>query len=170
MFVGAVGYVYDQLTGDSGSGDRVGPFESRVFGIGPQLGYLFPVGEHTQGYLNLKGYKEFDAEHRPDGWNVWLTFAFSPAAPVRRRRQRGGRLSRSNWKSSICRVPRRRRWFRFRHGRKLQCGYLVIREFAFRSYNGDGEYDVKSALQAYDLPIKIIVKCGISSSETPIMA
>jgi hypothetical protein len=34
-----------------------------------------------QGYLNLKGYKEFDAQNRPDGWNAWLTFAISPAAP-----------------------------------------------------------------------------------------
>src|SRR2546430_5050870 len=33
-----------------------------------------------QGYLNLKGYKEFDAAHRADGWNVWLTFERSPAA------------------------------------------------------------------------------------------
>jgi hypothetical protein len=78
---GLVGYVYDQLTGDSGSGDRVGAFESRVIGVGPQLGYLFPVGEHTQGYMNLKGYGEFDEAHRPGGVNVWLTFAFSPAAP-----------------------------------------------------------------------------------------
>ena len=28
--VGAVGYVYDQLTGDHGSGAKLGPFESRV--------------------------------------------------------------------------------------------------------------------------------------------
>jgi hypothetical protein len=35
-----------------------------VFAVGPQIGYLFPVGD-TQGYLNLKGYKEFGAEHRP---------------------------------------------------------------------------------------------------------
>jgi hypothetical protein len=45
----------------------------------PQIGYIFPLGDH-QGYLNLKGYKEFDAEHRADGWNVWLTFAILPAA------------------------------------------------------------------------------------------
>jgi hypothetical protein len=50
-----------------------------VFGIGPQLGYVVPLGE-WQGYLNLKGYKEFEAENRPEGWNVWLTFALSPAA------------------------------------------------------------------------------------------
>jgi len=78
--VGVVGYVYQQVTGDHGSGDRVGSFESRVIGVGPQVGYVFPLGDQ-QGYLNLKGYKEFAAEHRPDGWNVWLTFVISPAAP-----------------------------------------------------------------------------------------
>ena len=22
-------------------------------------------------YVNLRGYKEFDAKHRPEGWNLW---------------------------------------------------------------------------------------------------
>ena len=35
-----------------------------------------------QGYVNLKGYGEFDAANRPDGWNVWLTFVLSPAPPA----------------------------------------------------------------------------------------
>jgi hypothetical protein len=35
MFFGAVGYVYRQLTCDSGAGDRVGCFQSQVFGVGP---------------------------------------------------------------------------------------------------------------------------------------
>ena len=64
----------------SGAGDRVGCFESRVAGIGPQIGYIIPISNEYQGYINLKGYKEFAAEHRADGWNVWLTFAISPAA------------------------------------------------------------------------------------------
>lgn len=81
LLVGAVGYFYDQVSGDSGSGDRVGPFESRVIGLGPQIGYIFPLG-NMQGYLNLKGYGEFDAHDRPSGYNVWLTFAISPAAPT----------------------------------------------------------------------------------------
>ena len=34
-----------------------------------------------QGYLNLKGYCEFAAENRPEGWNAWVTFAISPAEP-----------------------------------------------------------------------------------------
>jgi hypothetical protein len=78
--VGAVGYVYDQLTGDSGSGAKLGPFESRVIGIGPQVGYLFPVAG-MQGYVNLKGYGEFDARNRPSGWNAWLTLSISPMTP-----------------------------------------------------------------------------------------
>lgn len=81
VHVGLVGYAYQQVTGDSGAGDRLGDFKSRVFGMGPQIGYIFPVGDH-QGYLNLKGYKEFGAENRPEGWNVWLTLAISPAAPA----------------------------------------------------------------------------------------
>jgi hypothetical protein len=79
--IGLVGYAYQQLSCDSGSGDRVGCFESRVIGIGPQIGYIIPMGD-MRGYLNLKAYKEFDSDHRPDGYNVWLTFAISPSPPT----------------------------------------------------------------------------------------
>ena len=78
FFIGAVGYFYQQITPDSGQAAFLGPFESRVIGIGPQIGFLFPVG-NMQGYLNVKGYGEFDAAARPSGWNTWLTFAISPA-------------------------------------------------------------------------------------------
>jgi hypothetical protein len=66
---GLVGYAYQQLTGDSGSGATLGDFKSRVFGIGPQFGYFFPLNGKT-AYFNLKGYYEFEAENRPEGWNV----------------------------------------------------------------------------------------------------
>ncbi|MBY0381105.1 MAG: transporter [Xanthobacteraceae bacterium] len=78
--VGLVGYYFQQLTGDSGSGALLGSFKSRVAGAGPQIGVLFPVSG-MKGYINLKGYKEFASENRPEGWNVWLTFQLSPAAP-----------------------------------------------------------------------------------------
>jgi hypothetical protein len=78
--VGLVGYVYKEIGCDSGAGDRVGCFQSQVVGVGPQIGFIFPVG-NMQGYLNFKGYREFAAEHRPDGWNAWVTFVISPAAP-----------------------------------------------------------------------------------------
>jgi hypothetical protein len=80
VFVGPVGYVYDQLTPDHGCAPVLCPFESRVIGIGAQIGYIFPVAG-MQGYVNLKGYGEFDNANRPDGWNIWLTFTLSPAPP-----------------------------------------------------------------------------------------
>jgi|SRR5580704_10143433 hypothetical protein len=80
LLIGAVGYVYNQLTGDSGSGDHVGPFMSRVVGIGPQVGYIFALGD-KQAYLNLKGYGEFDYHDRPHGYNAWLTLSISPPTP-----------------------------------------------------------------------------------------
>ena len=44
--VGAVGYAMIQTTGDSGSGARLGSFESRVFGAGPMLSYT--LGDPAQ--------------------------------------------------------------------------------------------------------------------------
>jgi hypothetical protein len=78
--VGLVGYAYKDIGCDSGSGDHVGCFQSQVFGVGPQFGYIIPLGQGLQGYINLKGYKEFGASDRPSGWNTWLTFVISPAA------------------------------------------------------------------------------------------
>jgi Putative MetA-pathway of phenol degradation len=59
----------------------LGGFRSRIAGIGPQIGYIFPMGDKMQGYINVKGYKEFAAQNRAEGWNAWLTFAISPAVP-----------------------------------------------------------------------------------------
>lgn len=81
LFVGLVGYAYQQITDDSGQHPILGGFRSRVLAVGPQIGFLFPVGD-MQGYLNLKGYGEFAAENRPAGWNTWLTFSISPMAPT----------------------------------------------------------------------------------------
>jgi hypothetical protein len=78
--IGFVGYVYNQVSCDSGSGDKVGCFESRVSSVGAQLGYAISVGE-LDANVNVRGYKEFDAANRPEGWNVWLTLALSPGAP-----------------------------------------------------------------------------------------
>jgi hypothetical protein len=55
-------------------------FRSRIAGVGPQIGYIFPIGD-MQGYINLKGFWEFGAQNRPEGWNTFLTFAISPAPP-----------------------------------------------------------------------------------------
>jgi len=81
VFIGLVGYAYQQISDDSGGSPLLGGFRSRVLGVGPQIGYIFPVG-NLQGYLNFKAYGEFDAANRPSGWNAWLTFAISPVAPT----------------------------------------------------------------------------------------
>jgi hypothetical protein len=81
LFVGFVGYAYQQVTDDFGQNPVLGGFRSRVLGIGPQIGYIFPIGDN-QAFLGLKGYREFAAENRPSGWNTWLTFSISEAAPT----------------------------------------------------------------------------------------
>src|SRR5262249_1627215 len=65
LHIGAVGYVYNQVTGDSGASPVLGGFRSRRAGSGPQIGFFFPIGEGG-GYLNLRGYSEFDAKNRLD--------------------------------------------------------------------------------------------------------
>lgn len=81
VFVGFVGYAYQQITDDFGQPAALGGFRSRVLGIGPQIGYIFPIGAN-HAFLGLKGYGEFDAANRPSGWNTWLTFSISEAVPV----------------------------------------------------------------------------------------
>ena len=72
--VGIAGYVYYQLTADSGSGDRVGAFKSQVASIGPQIGYLFNIGK-KQAYINLRAYKEFWAQNRVEGYAMISTIS-----------------------------------------------------------------------------------------------
>ena len=77
FFVGAVGYYFNQLTGDTGSGATLGPYLTRIAAVGPEMGVLFPVGE-MQGSLSLRGYWEFAAQNRSSGWNTWLAFSITP--------------------------------------------------------------------------------------------
>ena len=64
LFVGIAGYAYQQITDDSGQNPILGGFRSRVFGVGPQIGYSFPVGD-MQGFLGLRAYGEFDGPTTP---------------------------------------------------------------------------------------------------------
>ena len=81
LYVGAVGYTFNQLTGDTGSGATLGPYISRISAVGPEVGYLFPIGE-MQGSLSLRGYWEFAAQNRSSGWNTWLAFSIAPMAKM----------------------------------------------------------------------------------------
>jgi hypothetical protein len=81
FFVGIAGYAYQEITDDSGQNPILGRFRSRALGVGPQIGYNFPVG-NMQGFLGLRGYGEFDTANRAHGWNTWLTFTISPSEPA----------------------------------------------------------------------------------------
>ena len=81
VFIGVAGYAYQQITDDSGQNPLLGGFRSSVLGVGPQIGYIFPLGD-MQGFLGLRAYGDFDAANRAPGWSTWLTFAVSPAEPA----------------------------------------------------------------------------------------
>jgi len=66
LVVGVVGYSYRQLTGDTGPGALLGPFEGDVDAIGAGLSYTTLVGK-TPLIINLRHYEEFNAERRMDG-------------------------------------------------------------------------------------------------------
>lgn len=70
--LGLVGYAYYQLSGDSGAGATLGGFESRVVALGPKLGRTFRVGAR-QWTANLRGYHEFWARNRLEGFAVFAT-------------------------------------------------------------------------------------------------
>ena len=75
-----VGYVYYQFTADTGSGDHVGSFKSRVASVGPLDGYSFTLG-NLQWYANLRGYWEFWAQNRLEGHAVFATLSI-PLGPA----------------------------------------------------------------------------------------
>ena len=80
LHIGLVGYYYQQITPDRAQPSIPSDFKSRVAAVGPQIGYFFPIGE-VQGYVNLKGYGEFSAQNRLQGWTTWLTLVISPKMP-----------------------------------------------------------------------------------------
>ena len=72
LFVGAVAYVYQQLTPDHGQRALLGSNEFRTRGIGPQIGYNFTVAGQ-QVYTNLRAYWEFNSYRRLQGHSVFAT-------------------------------------------------------------------------------------------------
>lgn len=78
--VGLVGYYYQQLTGDSGSGARLGPFMGRVVALGGTISYTFDVGKLPIS-TRIKVYREFDVENRLQGTAGFFTVSLPLSAP-----------------------------------------------------------------------------------------
>ncbi|MCF4129824.1 SphA family protein [Methylobacterium sp. SyP6R] len=74
LSLGVVGYFYDQLTGDSGAGNRIGPFKGRVTALGGQVGYTFKVGDIPVS-TNVRFFREFDVQNRFTGTAAYLTIS-----------------------------------------------------------------------------------------------
>jgi hypothetical protein len=70
--LGVAGYVYYQLTGDSGSGAILGPFKAHEAALGPEIGYQFAVGGQ-QWQANVRMYWEFWAQNRYEGHAFFAT-------------------------------------------------------------------------------------------------
>ena len=91
--VGLTGYLYYQLSGDSGSGDLEGSFESKIAAIGGEMGYMFKLCDHP-AYANVRGYYEYWAENRVQGYALFAVVniplgggkepAVAPSPPVRK--------------------------------------------------------------------------------------
>lgn len=66
LVIGLVGYDYRQLNGDSGSGDRIGPFRSRDDAIGAGLSYTTVVDKRPVTY-NLRYYHDYSFDNHFHG-------------------------------------------------------------------------------------------------------
>jgi hypothetical protein len=74
--VGVVSYAMIQTTGDSGSGARLGSFESRVYGVGPIVSFTTSADPTKALTVLVKWYSEFDAEHTFEGNTVDVAASF----------------------------------------------------------------------------------------------
>jgi len=77
--VGANAFYYQQVTGDSGSGAKLGDFEGRTIGVGPVLSYTTKIGRNKKTDLvaELKWLPELDVAKRMEGDTIWFKLALA---------------------------------------------------------------------------------------------
>lgn len=78
--IGATGYHYQQITGDSGAGAVLGDFKGRVTGVGPAVNATFVVGQ-LPVMTSLKWIHEFESENRLEGDMGFLTITIPLGPP-----------------------------------------------------------------------------------------
>jgi hypothetical protein len=69
--IGANGFIYEQITDDSGAGAQLGAFRGRTGGIGPVVSYIRPIGKTTL-VLELRWLPELYAKRRLQGDYIWF--------------------------------------------------------------------------------------------------
>ncbi len=73
--IGFNGFLYEQISGDDGSGATQGDFKGRSMGIGPVLSYILPTKSGT-GVLEVRWLPELDTENRVEGDYIWVKAAW----------------------------------------------------------------------------------------------
>jgi hypothetical protein len=72
--VGANGFYIKQITGDSGSGARLGSFEVETYGVGPVLSYAHKLGKHDL-VCEAKWLPQLHSENTTKGDYFWVKIA-----------------------------------------------------------------------------------------------
>ena len=75
LTLGAEGFYFYQVTGDSGAGASLGDFKGMTAGLGPVLGYILPLGQQALS-VELKWLAEVDAKNRLEGDYLWLKVVY----------------------------------------------------------------------------------------------
>ena len=70
--MGVQSYFYHQVTGDSGPGATLGPFQGQVAGVGGEATYDLKIGK-MPATLRLNGFSEFDVTNRMQGYSLSLS-------------------------------------------------------------------------------------------------
>lgn len=69
--LGATGFYYQQLEGDSGSGATLGAFEGETAGVGPVISYVHKIG-NCDAFAEVKWLPELEVKNRTSGDYVWV--------------------------------------------------------------------------------------------------
>lgn len=80
--VGLVGYHYQQVSGDSGAGARLGDFKGRVTALGPNINYNFAVGKIPVS-TSVRYLREFNTKNRLEGDTGFITVTMPFSIPGR---------------------------------------------------------------------------------------
>jgi len=69
--LGVEGFVYEQITADSGSGATLGSFEGHTYGVGPVVSYVHKIGK-VDFAGEVKWLQEVDVQNRLQGDYIWV--------------------------------------------------------------------------------------------------
>jgi hypothetical protein len=72
--IGPVGYIYSQLSGDTGPGAKIGPFKGYVAAVGGTIGYDFKLGVLPVS-ARVRYYHELKTENRLKGDAVFVSIS-----------------------------------------------------------------------------------------------